>query len=185
MNEPPDKGTKESKDRIAWTEWVQWIIFALLSFVSARFILEMIGLMFLIPMIGIAFGYWRRVGLTVLMVLSISWVIFFALPFDIAIRNSTKFDIRIVKVFVATLETSSGVREIEQRGMKKNVDFIIYRRAGIPIPPHYALLITIPCKHRLSTPLIDNVLFKKSRPSETNMKIIPNAENSSTEEGSK
>ena len=72
-------------------------------------------------------------------------------PVDFAIRDSSSCRIKFVKI-LWVFQHASTDKYIRDNQLVENIDYVKYRGPGNFLRPRWAILITVPTRHKLSTP---------------------------------
>lgn len=136
--------------KLNWVDTLFTIVALFLSPIPCRLVTELAALFLAIFFVGslISRSAWLGIARNVSFILL--WAFWFS-PFDIAIRDSSSFSFRVVRV-VSIHDNRAPVRQLEAQGMRENRDFVVYRCIGVPVRTRWALLATIPTTMRIRTP---------------------------------
>lgn len=80
------------------------------------------------------------------------WLGGLVLPVDLAIRSADAFSVKFVKV-IRMHGRKASLNEAEAKGLQLNVDFVVYDRISDIPGPVRAILITLPIRYKIRTPL--------------------------------
>jgi hypothetical protein len=128
------------------------VIIIFLSLVAHRFLLQCSAVSMVVIFIWTICFNKARSTLTLLNLSTLLCLLFLVCPLDFAVRNSSEWRFRTVPI-LWIYQRASTDKIIQQGHLVENVDFVAYRGPGDFLRPRWALLLTIPARCKIRTPI--------------------------------
>lgn len=123
--------------------------FRLIEIGVAVFAFSVIGLLIgkalawlVLPFLLVAISFSRQSYIVCLGSFGIA-IVLILFPFDIAVRDTEGFGIRIVPAITESIELTQRIKELENQGKLINKDFVVLPNNHSPVPTKWAVLVEI------------------------------------------